>query len=81
MEAGALLAGGAAAAPVLLRHGLADAAAPANVPMVGAIPEAMLTGTVPTPKFTGEIKVGSIFPRTGANGYLGEEAWRGAELA
>ena len=80
MKLGATLAGAAATAPMLLRQGPAWAAA-ANVPMVGAIPEAMLKGTLPAPKFTGEIKVGSIFPRSGVNGYLGEEAWRGAELA
>ena len=79
MKVGATLAG-AAAAPVLLRHGPAWAAA-ANVPMVGAIPDEYMKGTMPTPKFNGEIRIGALYPRTGINSYLGEEAWRGVELA
>jgi branched-chain amino acid transport system substrate-binding protein len=49
--------------------------------MVGAIPEALLKGNMPAPKFTGEIRIGSLFPRSGVNAYLGEESWRGLELA
>jgi len=80
MQAGAALAGAAATAPMLLRQGSAQAAT-AGGPLVGAIPEALLKGTLPAPKFSGEIRIGSIFPRSGVVGYLGEESWRGAELA
>jgi branched-chain amino acid transport system substrate-binding protein len=80
MKAGTALAGAAAATPWLLGQGPARAAT-AGGPMVGAIPEALLKGTLPAPKFTGEIRIGSLFPRSGVNAYLGEESWRGAELA
>ena len=80
MKAGAVVAGGAVAVPVVLRHGPTWAAA-AGGPLVGAIPEALLKGGMPTPKFIGEIRVGSIFPRSGIVGFLGEDSWRGAELA
>jgi branched-chain amino acid transport system substrate-binding protein len=49
--------------------------------MVGAIPDAFLKGTMPAPKFSGEIRLGALYPRSGGNSYLGEETWRGVELA
>ena len=49
--------------------------------MVGAIPDAFLKGPMPTPKFNGEIRLGAMYPRSGSNSYMGEEAWRGIELA
>jgi branched-chain amino acid transport system substrate-binding protein len=52
-----------------------------GVPMIGAIPDELLKGTPPAPKFSGEIKLGALYPRSGPNSYLGEEAWRGVELA
>jgi branched-chain amino acid transport system substrate-binding protein len=55
--------------------------AAAAAPMVGAIPEEFLKGTMAAPKFSGEIRVGALYPRSGPNSYLGEEAWRGVELA
>jgi branched-chain amino acid transport system substrate-binding protein len=51
------------------------------VPVVGAIPDDFLKGTMPPPKFSGEIRLGALYPRSGSNSYLGEEAWRGVELA
>jgi branched-chain amino acid transport system substrate-binding protein len=80
MKAGAALVGAAATTPWLTGQRPAWAAT-AEGPLVGAIPEALLKGALPPPKFTGEIKIGSIFPRSGVNGYLGEESWRGAEMA
>jgi branched-chain amino acid transport system substrate-binding protein len=80
LKAGAALAGAAVATPWLVGQGPARAAA-AEGPLVGAIPDALLKGTMSAPKFNGEIMVGSIFPRSGVVGYLGEESWRGAELA
>ena len=80
MKAGTALAGAAAATPWLLGQGPALAAT-AGDPMVGAIPEALLKGSMPAPKFTGEIRIGCIFPRSGVNAYLGEESWRGAKVA
>jgi branched-chain amino acid transport system substrate-binding protein len=71
---------GVAAATSWLPRGPAWAATTQG-PAVGAIPEGLLKGTLPAAKFTGEVRVGSIFPRSGVNGYLGEESWRGAELA
>jgi branched-chain amino acid transport system substrate-binding protein len=53
----------------------------AAAPVVGAIPEEFLKGTMVPPKFTGEIRLGALYPRSGSNSYLGEEAWRGVELA
>ena len=53
----------------------------AAAPVVGAIPDAFLKGTMPAPKFSGEIKLGAMYPRTGVYSYLAEEAWRGVELA
>ena len=76
MKAGAVLAG-AATVPSLLPAGAARAAATS----IGLIPEGMLKGTLPPPKFTGEIRIGAIFPLSGINSYQGEDAWRGAELA
>jgi branched-chain amino acid transport system substrate-binding protein len=60
-----------------------SAAAPVGrpVPVVGAIPEEFLKGTMSAPKFSKEIRVGALYPRSGINSYLGEEAWRGVELA
>jgi branched-chain amino acid transport system substrate-binding protein len=55
--------------------------APAAAPVVGAISEEFLKGTMSAPKFNGEIRLGALFPRSGSNSYLGEEAWRGMELA
>ena len=80
IKAGAAVAGAAATAPMLLGRTPAWAAA-AGGPMIGAIPEGMLKGAMPTAKFTGEIRIGSIFPRSGVVGYLGEDSWRGAEMA
>ena len=56
-------------------------ASAAAQPVVGAIPDAFLKGTMPAPKFSGEIKLGAMYPRTGVYSYLAEEAWRGVELA
>jgi branched-chain amino acid transport system substrate-binding protein len=78
LQASALV-GAAAAVPWL--PGRRAWAAGGSGPAVGAIPEGLLKGTLSPPKFSGEIRVGSIFPRSGVNGYLGEESWRGAELA
>jgi len=80
MKAGTALAGAAATSPWLFGQDPARAAT-AEEPMVGAIPEALLKGNMPAPKFTGEIRIGSVFPRSGVNAYLGEESWRGLELA
>ena len=64
------------------RTGLAaPTPAPAAAPVVGVIPEEFLKGTMPAPKFSGEIRLGALYPRSGFNSYLGEEAWRGVELA
>ncbi len=51
------------------------------VPVIGAIPEEFLKATMPAPKFSGEVRLGALYPRSGQNSYLGEEAWRGVELA
>ncbi len=80
LKTGAALAGAAAVTPLLVGQGPVGAAI-AGGPMVGAIPDALLKGTLPAPRFTSEIKIGAVFPRSGVVGYLGEESWRGAELA
>ncbi len=59
----------------------AQAGAAKPVPVIGSIPEEFLKGTMPPPKFSGEIRLGALYPRSGSNSYLGEEAWRGVELA
>ncbi len=59
----------------------AQAGAAWSVPVIGAIPEAFLKGPMPAPKFSGEIQLGALYPRSGSNSYLGEETWRGVELA
>lgn len=69
------------AAPTTAPTQAAAAASSGDVPMVGAIPDNVLNGTAPTPKFSGEIDLGAMYPRSGANAYLGEETWRGVELA
>ncbi len=65
----------------LLGTTYAPTPAPAAAPVVGGIPEEFLKGTMPAPKFSGEIRLGALYPRSGSNSYLGEEAWRGVELA
>ncbi len=58
------------------------AAAPAKFQgVLGAIPKEVLDGTAKMPQFSGEYVIGTMYPRTGANAYLGEDSWRGAELA
>ncbi len=68
-------------APTPAQSAAPPAAAKRNEPVVGAIPEEFLKGTMAAPKFSGEIRLGAIYPRSGSNSYLGEEAWRGVELA
>jgi branched-chain amino acid transport system substrate-binding protein len=68
-------------APTPAHAAASPAVAKSPVPVVGAIPEEFLKGTLPAPKFSGEIRLGALYPRSGPNSYLGEETWRGVELA
>ncbi len=71
----------AAALVTVLGMIFAPTSASGATPVVGAIPGELFRGTMPAPKFSGEIRLGAIYPRSGALSYLGEEAWRGVELA
>lgn len=80
-----LLKGLAFTAAGVAAAGCAPSAPPAAAPKTGAPPAAAPTTAAapaaPKPASGDALKIGAIFPFTGSLALLGEESWRGAELA